>query len=182
MAINQGAGLLAQAGVGPQTEQPMPRVPQGDEASSESQDAYERVVMAGMKVLYEDEKTRGQIIERLKADAGNPAKTLADTVSMLMIQLDRQAGGKIPEDVIVPAAVELLEQTSELAESLDIVPIDDAVMNHAAQLMMVSIAEEYGTEPEEIQEVMDSMGTDELRLIEEEQGNFARKQPSQGKV
>jgi len=153
MAINpnaQGAGVLAQAGAGPQQVQEQPptgdsAAPMGGEANSESQDVYDRVVIAGMKILFEDETTQANIIERLKADAENPAKTLADTVSMLMIQLDQQANGAIPEDVIIPAAVELLEQTADLAESLDIVPIDDAVTNHAAQLMMVSLAEEYGT-------------------------------------
>lgn len=195
MAINQQGGLLAQAGAGappqqaPQQvpqEQPQPQpsiAPTGEgEVSDESQDIYDRVVTAGMKVLYEDENTKQQIVSRLQADSDNPAKTLADTVTMLMIQLDQQAGGKIPEDVIIPAAVELLEQTADIAESLDIVPIDNAIMNHAAQLMMVSIAEEYGTTPEEIQEVMNSMSTDELTAIEQEQGNYARKQPSQQAV
>lgn len=170
-----GGGLLAQAGIG-QTPAP-PSEAVGEEVKAEDQDAYDKVVIAGMKVMYENEKTKKNITDRLKADKDNPAKTLADTTAMLMIQLEQQANGAIPEGAIWPAAVELLEQMSELAESMDLFPVDDAVKNHAEQLMAVSLGEEYGTQPEEIQELMQSMTPEELKQIEEEQGNFARKQP-----
>ena len=183
----QGGGILAQTGARaqPGQEQPTATAPIGPDdgvASAESQDIYDRVVIAGMKILFEDEKSKEAVVSRLKAESNSPAKALADTVAMLMIQLDRQAEGQIPEDVIIPAATELLEQTAELAESLDLMPIDDAVLNHAAQLMMVSLGEEYGTEPEEIQQLMGSMSTGEMQQIEQEQGNFARKQPPQEAV
>lgn len=168
---------LAQAGAANQA--PIsPSTTDGEDVKAEDQDAYDRVVIAGMKVMYENEKTKKNITDRLKADIDNPAKTLADTTSMLMIQLEQQANGAIPEGVIWPAAVELLAQMSELAESMDLFPVDDAVRNYAEQLMAVSLGEEYGTQPEEIQELMQSVPPEVLKQIEEEQGNYARKQPS----
>lgn len=180
---NQG-GVLARTNAENQSPQAaMPgeiagQAPSGAEnVSGEEQDAYDKVVMAGMTVLFENETSKAQIVERLKADADNPAKSLADTTAMLMIQLDQQSGGNIPETVILPAAVELLEQASELADSLQIFPVDEAVMNHAAQLMVVSLGEEYGVEPEEINELMNSIDSGSLKQIEEQQGAYARKQP-----
>lgn len=192
MPINeQTGGLLARTGapmgagtnVGADVGMPGPTpgqepLPAGQEqVSGEEQDQYDRVVMAGMKVMFENETTRNQIADRLKADKEHPAKSLADTASMLMIQLDQQTDGNIPETVILPAAVELLEQLSDFADSLDIFPIDEAVMNHAGQLMVTSLGEQYGVEPEDIQALMDSTSPEQLKQIEEEQGNFARKQP-----
>lgn len=175
--VLQNAATLQGQAVPQEQAAPQGEPVEGGEASSESQEAYDRVVMAGMKVLFEDEKTKTGIVERLKADSSNPAKSLADTTAMLMIQLDRQSGGNIPEDVILPAAIELLEQTSDLADSLGVFPVDEAVMNHAAQLMVVSLGEEYGVSPEDVNALMESTSPEELQQIEEQQGNYARKQP-----
>jgi len=152
-------------------------IPGSTDANAEEQSIYEKVVMAGMKILFDDEKTRPAVINKLKAQKGNPAQSIADLTIMLMLELDKKSGGKIPETVILPAASELLEQISELAESANLFPVDQAVMNYAAQLMVVGLGKEYGVEPEDIDEIMSSMSTNSLRKIEDEQGNYARKQP-----
>ena len=123
-------GVLQQAGIqNPgDNEQPGPEIPQepqgqpqpggssldGD-VSPEEQDAYDKVIMAAMKVLFENEETNNTIIKQLKAGAKTPAKALADVATMLIVQLDQQSGGKIPETVILPASGEILEQVSDLA-------------------------------------------------------------------
>jgi hypothetical protein len=159
-----------------------PAAPASSGVNPQQQEAYDNVVMAGMKILFENKKTSEGIVKRLKADKDKPAKALADTAAMLMLQLDQQAKGEIPEEVILPAAIELLEQTSELADSMGLFPIDDAVLNRAGQLMVTNLAEQYGTTPEDIQELMGTMNEQELQVIEQEQGNFMRKQPPQEQV
>jgi hypothetical protein len=201
MAINQQGGMLAMAGA-PQEppmpqgqeppmpqgqEPPMPQgqpAPQGQEqsqgiepANAEEQEYYNRVVMASMRVVFESDKSRETIVKRLKAQKDQPAKSLADTASILMIQLDQKVDNKIPETVVIPAAVEMLEQVASLADSLNLYPIDDAVLNHAAQLMIQSLGEHYGVQPEEIQQMLDGMDPEALQQIVDQQGNFARKQP-----
>ncbi len=172
----------AQAQAQPQP-QPQQTGGSGPEALSlEQQDQYDKVVMAGMEVLFKNEKVSKSIVSRLKTDSKNPAKALSDTVSMLMIQLDHQVGDQIDEAIILPAAAELLEQTAELADSLQLFPIDDAVLQHAAQLMVQNLAEQYGTSPEDIRGLIEATNPEELKRIEEEQGNFARKQPPQDTV
>jgi hypothetical protein len=187
MAINEEGGFLARAGApaeSPVDQQPMQQPSeaassgfQQEEVSGEEQDAYDRVVMAGMKVMFENDDTREKIEKRLEADKQHPAKTLADTASMIMVQLDKQSGEGIPETVILPAAIEILEQLMEFADSIGVFPIDDAVMNHAGQLMVNSLGEQYGVEPEDLQAMMEGVDPAQLKQIEEEQGNFARKQP-----
>jgi hypothetical protein len=189
MPINEpsgyGGGVLANVGA-QGGEQVPPQAREQDQDSgmgmepvdAEEQDYYDRVIMSGMRVLFEDDATRNKIVGRLKADKGQPAKTLADTTAMLMIQLDQKANGEIPETVILPAATEMLEQVAGLADSLNLFPIDDAVLNHAAQLMVMSLGEQYGVEPEDLEELLTSVNPEQLQQIVDQQGNFARKQPA----
>lgn len=151
--------------------------PGSQEASMDDQDAYDRFAMAGLKVIYENKKSRGALVKKLKLDAKEPAKALADTVAMLVTQLDQQSGGKMPEDIILPVATELLEQTAELADSLKLFPVDEAVLNHAGQLMVTMLGEEYGADQEEITSYMESLDPEYVRQVGETQGNFANKQP-----
>ena len=162
------------------TEQPMGE--QGsieEEATGEEQEAYDRVVLAAIKAMFEEGKTQEGIIQRLKAGSKEPAESIADVSSMIMTQLDQESGGQIPESVILPASIEILEQVSELANGMNIFPVDEAVMNYAAQLMMVKLGEEYGIEQQDIEEIMAGTPPDQLQQIETQQGEYARKQPNQ---
>ncbi len=151
---------------------------QGTEQSTpEEQDFYERIVLAGDKIIFGDEKARESIVKKLKLDAKEPAKSLADATALLMIQLDDQTGGTIPETVILPAAAELLEHVTELADSLELFPIDDAVVNRAGQIMVSHLSEAYGMKPEDLQSMVDSVPPEAAQQIVQEQGNFANKQP-----
>lgn len=151
--------------------------PGSENATAEDQDSYDRFAMAGLKIIYENKQSNGALVKKLKLDAKQPAKALADTVSMLVIQLDQKSGGKMPEDVILPVATELLEQMSELADSLKLFPVDEAVMNHAGQLMVTTLGEEYGADQEEIEAYMASLDPKYVQQVGETQGNFANKQP-----
>lgn len=189
--IQNGAGPLMTAGAPEQSPVANPNAapvqeeaetvggeaPGSQNASMEDQDAYDRFAMAGLKILYENKKASGAVVKKLKVDAKEPAKALADTVAMIIIQLDQQSGGKMPEDIILPVATELLEQTAELADSLKLFPVDEAVLNHAGQLMVVTLGEEYGADQEEMTAYMESLDPEYVRQIGETQGNFANKQP-----
>jgi hypothetical protein len=151
----QGAGLLARTGAPVEgaapaqapVQQPPAEAQQDSgvefdtEVTGEEQDYYDRVVMAGMKAMFEDEGTHRQIVDRLKADTAHPAKDLAETTAILMIQLDKKDNDNIPETVILPAAVELLEQLIDLADSMKLFPIDDAVTNRAGQILVQKLGE-----------------------------------------
>jgi predicted Zn-dependent protease with MMP-like domain len=204
MAMNEqnqmGGGMLARTGAGapgaipPGQEQAMPpgqeqAMPPGQEqiggqggqglqdVSGEEQDYYDRVVTAGMHLLYGNEKTSANFEERLKAGKATPAQTLADTASLIIIQLDKKQNDEIPETVILPAATEILEHVIEFADSIKAFPIDAAVQNRAGQLMVMELGDYYGVSDEDIQELLDTMNPDMVSAAVEEQDNFARKQP-----
>ena len=175
------AGSLASAGAGQAPAGPDDReMTQGTEQSTpEEQDFYDRVVLAGDKIIFGSEEARKSIVEKMKVDAKEPAKSLADATALLMIQLDEQTGSTIPEAVILPAAAELLEHMTELADSLGLFPIDDAVVNRAGQIMVGNLSEAYGVSPEDLEAMVNSVPPEAAQQIADEQGNFANKQPPQ---
>ncbi len=179
--IQNRPNSLASAGAGQAPADPSDReMTQGTEQSTpEEQDFYERVVLAGDKIIFGSEEARKAIVEKLKVDAQEPARALADSTALLMVQLDEQTDGTIPETVILPAATELLEHMAELADSLGLFPIDDAVANRAGQLMVGNLSEAYGMNPEDMQAMVDSVPPEAAQQIAAEQGNFANKQPPQ---
>lgn len=158
-------------------------ITQGSEQSTpEEQDFYERVVLAGDKIIFGSEEARKAIVDKMKVDVQNPATALADATALLVVKIDEQTGGEVPESVILPAAAELLEHMTELADSLELFPIDDAVVNRAGQLMVHNLSEAYGVSPEDVQAMMDTVPPEAAQQIAQEQGNFANKQPPQESV
>lgn len=154
------------ANTAPPTEEPTPA----------EQASYDKVVLAGLKVLY-SEQTHAGIVQMLERGKDSPAKALADVAATLILQLDRKSGGKIPEMVILPAAAELLEEAGQLAAAAKIFPVDEAVLSEAMQRMIVDLAEQYGVEPQDVKALMDSVPKEELMNIARQQGRPG--QPSQ---
>jgi len=141
------------------------------------QEAYNRVVMAGMKMIFENEQSQQGLIGMLKTPGAAAAEKLANASFMIITQLDEKSGGQIPEDVVLPASVEILEHMSELADSVKAFPVDPAVMNHAGQLLIVRMGEEYGVEPEDLEELMSSIDPQTMQAVGVEQESYANKQP-----
>lgn len=139
----------------------------GGEATPQEQEAYERVVMAGMKVLY-DESTHPAVMKML-AGGEAPEKDISDTVVMVMLQLDKKSGGKIPQVVIIPAAVELTSLAAELGTQAGIFQADDRIVARAVQMVMIGLGQEYGVDPAEVQEVINSLDPETVRKMVDEQ-------------
>lgn len=143
----------------------------GEAATPEEQAAYERVVLAGMKVLYSQE-THQNIVQML--GQGEPAEAMATAVTIVMSQLDERSGGKIPEVVIFPAAAELLGQVAEIAEAAKVAQVDDRVVARAMQILVVKLADQYGIDPADAQALVQSVEPEQLQQIVAEQQQIAQ--------
>lgn len=109
-------GIQAQEPVAPEPEEATAETPEGDDYTPEEQDAIDRVVTAAGQVIYKDDKSHGSIMNMLKSGKDDPAQTLAQVTATIILQLDEKAGGNIPEEVILPASLEILTLVAELAE------------------------------------------------------------------
>lgn len=155
-------------------------IPGSEPASAEEQESYKKVVMAGLTTMFQDGSTKESILKRLKAGADNPPQALADIATMLITALDQKSKGTIPEVVILPAAAEILENAGQLANEAGIFEVNQNVIGEAAQIMVMSLAEKYGVEPAEIQELLDSMDQGSLDQIRTQQSQYRRVDVGEG--
>lgn len=142
-------------------------------AEDEAQDAFTRVELAAMAMLYDD-KTHGDMVKMLQAGAQQPAKTLASVAMTIFNEIDRQSGGKIPERVILPALVEgVLGAVVDMAEKTRALPVDEAVAGKAVQELVVMAAQQFDIDPAEVQEMVGSVLPEEQQQIVQQQQQFA---------
>lgn len=111
------------------------------------EDVVARVSAAGQKIMYSPDM-RDELQAEVKRDAP-VAQKMAESVVGLMLTLDSQTDGGIPEAALLPIGLDLLGEAAEvLSQTGGQVTIDE--YNEAAQLMFVMVAKKLGHSDEQI--------------------------------
>ncbi len=119
----------------------------------EHQDAFARVVLAGLKVFYSPQM-KETIQETISAE-GEIETNLAKGMTGLMALLDQKSKPSLPLPVIFPAAVELLYEITEfLAEVGAMEPLTKEQMATTVQLTVGMIAKRYKMPDEMIMQML----------------------------
>ena len=119
----------------------------------ELMESFERVVLAGKKVMYSPQM-EDTIKEELAGD-GPIEKKLAFAVAGLIAMLDKQAKPKLPVKVIVPAAIELLYDAADFIKSTGLAPeITPEQLKTATQGLVMLVLKMYGSNDEQIRQAM----------------------------
>ena len=127
---------------------------QGEEqATPEEQDAFERVEVAAIEMLY-NEKTNKQFVEILKKGASTPAKSVARVAMQIFSMIDQKSDGQIPVAVVLQGAVQVLAVVVEMVEKMGIFEVGEDVLGRAVQEVVMKVAELYDMDQEEVQELM----------------------------
>lgn len=125
--------------------------------SPNEQEDYERIVGAASKILY-DEKMSNQAVEMLKSSKADPSAAIASIAGSIIDELNKQAKGKLPVDLILPATNEILEMIGEVGESANLFQYNEAMHAKASQKAIEAIAPRFGASDEDIQEFLGSVG------------------------
>lgn len=113
----------------------------------EVKDVVDRVVAAGMKIMYSP-AARDDLMKAVQSTDPLP-KTLAMNITGLMLMIDQKAGKSgIPPQAIGPASMELLGDACELMSQSKPVTMDD--YKSAAQMMFVLIGKKLGASDADI--------------------------------
>lgn len=154
---------------------------QGEAATPAEQDAYTKTVLAGLKVLADD-KSHQQVMQTLQ-QGDRPDSAMANVVVSIMTELDRQSQGKIPEAVIIPAAMEILAELGDLAQTAGVFEVDDATMTGAAQQVVMKLLEQYGVNSQDVQAVISKIDPAKVKQMVADQqksaSGWAGDQPTQ---
>jgi hypothetical protein len=140
---------------------------QQSNATPEEQAVYEQVVLSGMKVLY-DEATHGTVMEMLSKGADDPAQTLSNIVTLVITEVDDRNNGAIPETVILPAAMELMDAVTELAEVAGLFEVTPDIAETATHMLLAKMGDHYGIDQASIEQFMASIPPDQIAAAGEE--------------
>ena len=118
-------------------------------------DAYDRVLTAGMKMLYAPENA--EVMQKLIMDDAIPlANKLGEGVANLLVMMDNQGNGTIPKEVLAPVGIALLFEATDYLFELGIEASEDD-LGEAIELMITGLFTGFGIDPKMIDKVIDEM-------------------------
>ena len=103
--------------------------------------AFERIIVAGMKFMYSPETSKATL-DQLKAD-GTPGQRVGRGVFYLMMLLFKESNQTMPPQLIVPAGIYLVTESSDFAKQVGI-EMTDKDMGEAMQVFLSLIMNKFG--------------------------------------
>ena len=121
----------------------------------ELQDGYDRIVAAGMKFMF-DESTHEEVIGFLQQE-GPLDEKLSGGIFYLMMNMIQQANGAFPEELIIPAGIDLILQAAEFAEQTGMDQVTPEIIASAIQKYVFLVAEKAGVPQEKVMGGIDKL-------------------------
>ena len=124
-------------------------------------DAYSKVVGAGMKIMF-DKSTHQYMVDQLSAE-GSMDDKLAEGVVSLMTMLMQNSKGAFPQQLIIPAGIELMLHAADYVAQTTGEAITPEIIGSAIHKFVISIFDRAG-----IKENMLMGGIDEMERLHNE--------------
>jgi hypothetical protein len=145
--------------------------PEGDDIDSETikknidvppelQEAYERVVIAGMKVMF-SEKTHKLMLDELQKE-GPLGQKLGMGIAGLLMLLIKQSNNTIPLEVVIPAGVNLITRAADFIRKTEIEKITNADIGDAMEVMISTVLQKFGVEPEQMNQMLNQYSDENI--------------------
>ena len=129
----------------------------------ELQQAYERVVVAGMKMMFSKE-TNKYMLNQLDAP-GSMAEKLGSGVAELMLMLFMQSNKTMPPQVIIPAGTELVVQAADFINQAGLAEVTNRDVGDGIQVMMAIILKQFGIDPAKLMRNIDQFDPSQVPNI-----------------
>lgn len=153
--------------------------PQGEELTTEAikqnikmppelQEAYERVVIAGMKVMFAKETHRIMLKEMQKP--GPIAERLGNGIAGLMLLLFKESNNTMPPQVIIPAGMELLMQAVDFMRQTGMEKPTNEDIGNAIQTMITVIMQKFGVDPGKFEQMLNSFDNKNVQAAAQQMG------------
>lgn len=145
--------------------------PEGDDIDTETikkninmppelQEAYERVVIAGMKVMFSKESHKLMLDELRKE--GPLGQKLGMGIAGLMLLLFKESNQTMPPQVIIPAGVNLLSRAADFIRKSELEKITNADIGEAMEVMISTILQKFGVGPEQMEQMLNQYSNENI--------------------
>lgn len=112
------------------------------------QEAFGRVVTAGMKVMF-SEQTHQIMIDELSKE-GDLSQKIGEAIAGLMLLLYEKSNQTMPLEVMIPAGVYLLGQGGDFLEKVTGEEITPDITAQAMQIMIETLSQKFGMDPQRL--------------------------------
>lgn len=147
------------------------RVSENIQVPPELQEAYERVVIAGMKVMF-SEQTHRILLKELQREAPI-AERLAYSASGAVLILFAESNQTMPPQVVIPAAVELLMQAVDFVRKSGFAKVTNKDVGDAMELTITTILEKFGGTPDKIEQMLNQFDNQAVDAAAQQMGGAA---------
>jgi len=141
------------------------------EGAMDSDKWTDKVVMAAESLLY-DKQSADSLSKSYSS--GDPAEAISRAAVSLITSIDDKLGGKIPEESIFPAAVQVMDRSAELREAETGETINNQQMQQASLNLVKGLAQEYGTTPEQAQAFVNEQNQEDVKTATQTFGGMNR--------
>lgn len=153
--------------------------PEGDDLTKKSveenikmppelQEAYERVVIAGMKVMFSKESHK-VMLEELQRE-GPMDQRLGKGIAGLMLLLFKESNGTMPPAVIIPAGMKLMMEAVDFMRETDLGQPTNAEIGGGMQIMISTILEKFGVAPDKMEQMLNQYSNENIPAAPQQMG------------
>lgn len=114
------------------------KVKQGIQVPAEFQQAYQRVVAAGMQMMFSKESNKAAIDSMMRVE-GDIAQKLGKGIAGLLGLIVKETNNTVPPQVLIPAGVELLIQAADFLRKTRMADINNQVIGNAMEVMVTTV-------------------------------------------
>lgn len=135
----------------------------------ELQDAYERVVVAGMKVMFSKE-TNKYVLSAIEGQGSN-AEKLGGGVAELLIMLFAQSNKTMPPQIIIPAGTELVVQAADFVKKAGLMQVTNQDIGDGIQVMISLVMKAFGADPQKLFQKIGQFDASQVpQILKQQQG------------
>lgn len=153
--------------------------PEGDDLTKKSveenikmppelQEAYERVVIAGMKVMFSKESHK-VMLEELQRE-GLMDQRLGKGIAGLMLLLFKESNETMPPAVIIPAGMKLMMEAVDFMRETDLGQPTNAEIGGGMQIMISTILEKFGVAPDKMEQMLNQYSNENIPAAPQQMG------------
>jgi hypothetical protein len=133
-------------------------------APKETDPIFQQAMSFAYDALYSKEAAK-DVANQLEASS-NVADAMADIAYNITSIIDEKTDGQVPDELLVPLAMNVLEEVGEIAEAAGIEPTPEDIAT-AFKTMILRYLGEQGIDTTQLQQAMDQVDPSEFRKVAE---------------
>lgn len=145
--------------------------PQGNELTAEAvdknikvpaelQEAYERVVVAGMKIMFSKESHRTMLAEIQRP--GPMGQRLGKGIAGLMLLMVKESNNTMPPAVIIPAGVKLLMEAVDFLRKTGMADPTNEEIGQGVEIFVTMILQQFGADPAKLENALNQFSNENI--------------------